>query len=549
LSGAHESNWLAKSALFASLIILICFFSHLGALGLVGPDEPRYAWIAREMASTGDWITPRLYGTPWFEKPALYYWAAAFGFRLHLPPEWAARLPSAFAALISAFVISWLGWKQSGISASVFKSPALLAPLLFSSSVAAISFARAGGPDMLFTAALTCAMACAATVLQRSRHLRGDGPATPGAANSIPQLIVFGASLGFAVLAKGPAGIILAGGAIGLWAVANGSWNGAFSFVHPVAILSFCVISLPWYILCAIRNPDFLRVFVLEHNFNRYLTPVFQHPQPIWFFLVILILGMLPWSGFLWELGKEGLRSFREQTWRNSPALFLACWVIFPVLFFSFSKSKLPGYILPCFPPLALLLALFLSCLREGEASTSRHRAILLGMTWLALALSTIFWLRRLPGLAREAVHSPVIELEVLVLVAGAATIAMGIFRKRGAIVLSLLIVTVLVEFAGLRILPALDPYLSARTYGELLQQDRRTDRIFTYRVPRSWNFGLSFYLHREIREWTPEDPEAALVLTSRSGESEMEKLGRFRGPIEDTTSGNFLVPVLPSPR
>jgi 4-amino-4-deoxy-L-arabinose transferase-like glycosyltransferase len=549
LSAAHESNWLNKSALFASLIILICLFSHFGALGLVGPDEPRYAWIAREMAGTGDWITPRLYGTPWFEKPALYYWAAALGFRSHLPSEWAARLPSAFAALISAFVIGWMGWKQSGISASVFNSPALLAPLLFSSSVAAIAFARAGGPDMLFTAALTCAMASAATFLQRRRHLRGDGPATLSTASSMPLLILFGASLGFAVLAKGPAGIILAGGPIGLWAIATDSWTGALSFVHPAAILSFCIISLPWYILCAIRNPDFLRVFILEHNFNRYLTPVFQHPQPIWFFLLILILGILPWSGFLWELGKDGLRSFREMTWRNSPELFLACWVVFPVLFFSFSKSKLPGYVLPCFPPLALLLALFLCRVREGEASTYRKGAIMVGMTWLALALSTNFCLRRLPGLAREAVYSPIVELEIFVLVAGAATIAMGIFRKRGAIVVSLLTMTILVEIAGLRILPALDPYLSARTYGELLQQDRRPERIFTYRVPRSWNFGLSFYLHREIREWTPEDPEAALVLTSRSGEAEMVKLGRFRGPIEDTSSGNFLVPVLPSLR
>ena len=86
-------------------------FSHLGAIGLVGPDEPRYAWIARAMATSGDWVTPRLYGEPWFEKPALYYWAAALGFAAHLPAEWAARLPSAFAALVAAIAIGWLGRK------------------------------------------------------------------------------------------------------------------------------------------------------------------------------------------------------------------------------------------------------------------------------------------------------------------------------------------------------------------------------------------------------------------------------------------------------
>src|SRR5271156_2335049 len=101
--------------LVTGVVSAICLFSHLGALGLVGPDEPRYAWIARAMAQTGDWITPRLYGTPWFEKPILYYWAAAIGFSLHLPAEWAARLPSALAALSIAVAIGWLGWKHYGV--------------------------------------------------------------------------------------------------------------------------------------------------------------------------------------------------------------------------------------------------------------------------------------------------------------------------------------------------------------------------------------------------------------------------------------------------
>lgn len=500
------------------------------------------------MASTGDWITPRLYGTPWFEKPALYYWAAAIGFRLHFPAEWAARLPSALAALMSAFAIGWLGWEQRGLSGPLFNSPALLAPLLFSSSVAAIGFARAGGPDMIFAAALTMAMASAATVLLRRGQPPGNGAAIAGAPKHIPLLILFGVSLGFAVLAKGPAGIILAGGAFGLWALATGSWRAAFSFIHPVAAMSFCIVALPWYILCALRNPDFLHVFILEHNYNRYLTPIFQHPQPVWFFLIILILGMLPWSGLLWDLGKDGLRSYRKRTWRSSFDFFLTSWVLFPVLFFSFSKSKLPGYILPSFPPLALLLAFPLSRPSDAEGSSCRRNAIVLGVTWIALDISTIFWMRRMPGAARDAIHFSILQLEILVLVVGVGILAMGISRKCGSIVLSLFIMAALVEFAGLRILPAVDPLLSARTYGQLLQQDRRPDRIFTFRVSRSWTFGLSFYLHREIREWSPEDPEAALVLTTGPGAAELEKLGRFQGPIEDAASGNFLVPVLPSP-
>src|SRR5271155_2006267 len=96
--------------LAAAVIILVCLCTHVGAVGVVGPDEPRYASIARAMAATGDWVTPRLDGQPWLEKPILYYWAGAIGFRAPLPDEWAARLPSALAALAAVIAIGWLGW-------------------------------------------------------------------------------------------------------------------------------------------------------------------------------------------------------------------------------------------------------------------------------------------------------------------------------------------------------------------------------------------------------------------------------------------------------
>ncbi|HYL67986.1 MAG TPA: glycosyltransferase family 39 protein, partial [Candidatus Limnocylindria bacterium] len=127
----------------AALAILTSTFTHLGAMGFVGPDEPRYAWIARAMATTGDWVTPHLYGQPWFEKPILYYWLAAIGFKIDFPPEWAARLPSAFAALATALAIAWLARKLYGTEDDPFSSPAVLSPLIFSTSVAAVGFARA----------------------------------------------------------------------------------------------------------------------------------------------------------------------------------------------------------------------------------------------------------------------------------------------------------------------------------------------------------------------------------------------------------------------
>ena len=232
----QRANFIAYAS--AGLIVLVCLFSHLGAIGLVGPDEPRYAWIARAMATSGDWVTPRLYGQPWFEKPVLYYWAAALGFLAHLPAEWAARLPSAIAALVAAIAIGWLGWKFTARTSWPFASPLLIAPLIFSTSVAAIGFARAAGPDMLFSAALTLAMASGAIVLSRRGALRSENEnrAITGPSDHFA-LAFFGASLGLAVLAKGPAGVVLAAGAIGIWAARDErSGADALRLAHPIAI-------------------------------------------------------------------------------------------------------------------------------------------------------------------------------------------------------------------------------------------------------------------------------------------------------------------------
>jgi 4-amino-4-deoxy-L-arabinose transferase-like glycosyltransferase len=139
--------------------LYVCYFSHLGAIGFVGPDEPRYAWIARDMAETGDWVTPRLYGKPWFEKPPLYYWGAASCFKIFGVSEAAARLPSAIAALLGTLAIAWLAWRIYGGETARW----LL--LLLPTTVGMIGFSHAAATDMPFSAMLTIAMVCAAIVL------------------------------------------------------------------------------------------------------------------------------------------------------------------------------------------------------------------------------------------------------------------------------------------------------------------------------------------------------------------------------------------------
>ncbi len=159
--------------------------------------------------------------------------------------------------------------------------------------------------------------------------------------------IAFGFVLGAAVLAKGPAAVILAGGATLLWAALSRQWLAPFRFLHPLIIIVFCATALPWYVLCALRNPDFLRVFIWQHNFERYLTPVFEHRQPFWYYCPILLAALIPWILFLIGAFRHAIRSAKNNAYSDSPGLFLACWTAFPVLFFSISQSKLPGYILP----------------------------------------------------------------------------------------------------------------------------------------------------------------------------------------------------------
>lgn len=549
------------------MVVVVCFFGQLGAIGLVGPDEPRYAWIARAMAETGDWVTPRLYGQPWFEKPILYYWAAAIGFRLHLGSAWAARLPSAFAALAAAYAIAWMerrlygnaAWFQGG-QGQKFLCPGTLGALIFAASVAGIGFARAATPDMLFSAAITLAMASAAFVLEAAGALRTDSSsAASGKRSDTAALVLFGVLVGLGVLAKGPAAILLAGGALALWALATKRWRQAARLAHPFAIGAFCVVALPWYVVCSLRNPDFLRIFIVQHNFERYLTPVFQHRQPFWFFAEIVPLALLPWTALLWPAASEGLRLWgeklsSEKSWSDSPGFFLACWAVFPVLFFSFSDSKLPGYILPAMPPLALLCAVALSRthfkepLKDRAGPDRAKVALCIGLTWMALGVAAAIAMRRLPDEARMECGVAILLLAIIAIAGGLAVAALGWRRKREFVTLAFLLVVLCTEIANVSVLPTLDPYVSARWHAQFLRNDAHPDRIFTYQLPRAWNYGLAFYMRRELPEWSPSDPNPALVLTTPRGLAQMRMLGRFEGELDEAPRGVLYVPIAPIP-
>jgi len=498
-------------------------FARLDAFGLIGPDEPRYASVAREMAESGDWVTPRLNGEPWFEKPVLYYWSAAVAFRLLGVSEFSARLPSAIAALLAAGALAWLAWRLYG-------APAALAFLLtFPTCVGVFAFARAATTDMPFSAALALAMLAAFQVIRGSQ---ADSDA-PSPLNRVLWQMLFGALLGVAALAKGPAAVVLGGGSVALWALASGRWKQSFRLAHPFAILAFCIVALPWYVLCALRNADFVQVFLISHNVARFLTPVFQHEQPFWFFAPVLLLGLAPWSALLAGLARDARAAWRDPRWKDSPGFFFACWAIFPFLFFSASRSKLPGYILPIFAPLVLLLVRSLARAIEEESARARWLCVSVGLTLVALAASAGHWLDRLPPESSIGSHGELIAWTLTVCAFGLLITALAWCRRCWlAMFLAAVLMASLVAGVARRIAPRLDPDLSSRTAAELLAAEAKgSEGIAVFELHRAWHYGLNFYFHRELPKWEPAtEPTAAsrpqLLVTSAAGLDALRRSG-----------------------
>jgi 4-amino-4-deoxy-L-arabinose transferase-like glycosyltransferase len=523
----REISW----AVLILLTLYVCYFSHLGAFGFIGPDEPRYAWIARDMAESGDWVTPRLYGKPWFEKPVLYYWAAGVCFKLFGVNEANARLPSAVCALLATLSLAWLAVRIGGWNAARWVL------LLLPSTVGMIGFSHAASTDMLLSAMLSIAMVCAAVVLGLAPANYFEEPVFRQAKKAIYlSLALFGFFLGLAVLAKGPAALILAGGAMLLWAASTRRWHDALRLFHPISVGTFSLTCLPWYVLCARRNPEFFRVFIIEHNFRRYLTPEFQHIQPFWYYLPITILALLPWVFWLaWFLTGDGRK---ERGQHRAQILFLVGWGVYPVLFFSLSKSKLPGYILPAVLPLGFLISL---AVRRTLKSTHVFGCYVLGLMGALLLVS--------PGwifFSKVHVRGPLVSLCIIVAtVGGLIVIGAALLRQtRAGLTFSVVLVLFLLNLVYVS-LSKLDPQLSARSCARQIGLERAAN-TYSFKLQRSWQYQLSFYLHREIAEWSPNVAVEATVVTSERNLEELERSAQIVAVISKQSPQAEVVVVRP---
>jgi 4-amino-4-deoxy-L-arabinose transferase-like glycosyltransferase len=474
-----RTDWLLLSGFCGFL-----FFFGLGYFGLVGADEPRYAQVAREMLARHDWITPTLGGKPWLEKPALYYWQAMLAYQVFGVSDWAARLPSAVDATLMVIAV-YLFLRR-------FRFGFHLDGALMTASVAGvIGFARPASMDMALAAAFTMALLAWYAWYEsgRKRHLA-----------------LFYVFLGLGMLAKGPIGPFLVAVTIVVFAAAKGDFRLVRRTLSIPGLVLFCVVALPWYLMVQIRNPEFFRVFILEHNLARFGTDLYHHKEPVWYYLPVMLLGLLPWTVFVLATLTEIIRTWwaeRREMFQSEDALnvFLLIWLIVPVVFFSISQSKLPGYIVPALPAGTILVAEYVRRhVRENEAPHTRLvvlQSIVAALPVIpAVMIKYIVAEHRLPWSGATALGCIFAALLALGMAATLHT-RFGLRMLRFVT----LVPVVLTLTAALRIgAPALDSSLSARPLAnEIDRMQNRSLPLAVLRVPRETEFGLQFYRNQTI--------------------------------------------------
>ena len=434
----------------AGAAIFCLYFFGLTRTGLLSADEPRYASIGRDMARSGDWITPRLWGQPWFEKPALLYWMTASAYVLHLPDDWAPRLPVALASA-GFLLFFWIVLRRE-----YDERAAWYATLILATSAGWIAFSHIAVTDIPLSVCLGVSMLLVLT---------GRNP------------IVAGVFLGLAVLAKGLVPFVL--------------FLPAMWYLRPrlrqaaLIVAVSLIVAAPWYALVTLRNGmPFIDEFFIKHHFARFATGSLQHVRPAWFFVPVLLGSVFPWTPLVWTLFRRDLYAGRRE-W------FLLAWLGFGFVFFSASCNKLPSYLLPLLPPLAALLALGLARVKRAPWMLSITGASL----WLIPVIAGILPQALQTGLSRTPLRASYGFLIPAALLAAAIwRLESHGHRDRVMTVIGILIVASVVGIVW-NTYPVLDRTVSARMYW------RTHPNPCVDNQNRSWRYGLNYYAEKLVRD------------------------------------------------
>ncbi len=350
------------------------FFMFLGRVGLIEPDEGRYAEIPREMLEKCDFITPTLNYVLYFEKPPLHYWLTALSFKLFGLNEFAARFTGATAGILTVLLVYHTARKLFGRSEGLFSA------LILGSTTGFVAQSRINLTDLTLTFCLSAALCCFILAADdRERH-KGF------------YYYLFYLFAALAVLTKGLIGLVFPMGIVFIHLILFRRWH-LLKEMHIVrGTVLFLAVAAPWFVLVSLRNPEFARFFFIHEHVERFLTTVHGRYQPAWFFLPVLLGTMFPWSLFV--VRAVG-RAWKDRRHADGERLaFLLTWAAVIFLFFSASHSKLVPYILPMFPPLAMLLGRMFThvTIKQGQETTfAWEQGILAGLLVLMTVAAALY--------------------------------------------------------------------------------------------------------------------------------------------------------------
>ena len=382
------------AGLLLGMAVILVYFSGL-SVPLMGPDEPRYAEVAREMLTSGDWLTPTLGGHPWFEKPPLLYWLELASFNVFGVNEFAARLGTALCGLAIAAVLGIL--VRTDESPEAAGSGGFVA-LIAASTLGIVVFSHAVGFDIVVTFTLTSALTAFYVFDGRSRRPEKQGERR--SKHNAGPLILFYVFVSAAILAKGLIGLIFPFAIIGGYYLLSRRWPvRAFVMSLVWGLPLVLLLAAPWHVVMYHRyGNEFIDVYFVQNHFERFTTNKYLHPQPFYFFFWVLPVMTLPWMPFffagLWSTARQIIRRVATPM-----AVFAVSWVAVPLVFFSFSGSKLPGYVVPAVPGAVVLAAL---CIFKLTVNRRAWRDGVLIGAGLTLAVTAVLILCKLPDFAEN---------------------------------------------------------------------------------------------------------------------------------------------------